>query len=147
MGVVLELILSFIVTVAFGLIQQIPKKTLLAAGIIGVCGRLAYILSSEEGQSPAFGAFFGAVLIALLAEGIARWQKMPVTVYTVAGFISLVPGLTMYRAMGEFLRSDYVQGLALATQAGLVAIAIAAGLAIVSSISRYYRPGSIGRPR
>ncbi|MTV49281.1 hypothetical protein GJ688_09855 [Heliobacillus mobilis] len=137
MAITGDLIYSFIVTVAFGLLQQIPPKTLLSAGIIGVAGRAVFLIGSYNGQAPTMASFLGAVVIAVLAEIMARWQKVPVSVYVVSSFIPLVPGLTTYEAMGDFLRGEYTQGIAKSTQAGLIAIAIAAGLAVVSSIARY----------
>ncbi|MBC9784846.1 threonine/serine exporter family protein [Heliobacterium chlorum] len=139
MAITGDLIYSFIVTVAFGLLQQIPPKTLLSAGLIGVAGRAIFLICSYHGQAPTMASFLGAVVIAVLAEIMARWQKVPVSVYVVASFIPLVPGLTTYEAMGDFLRGEYTQGIAKSTQAGLIAIAIAAGLAVVSSIARYHK--------
>ncbi|ABZ82962.1 conserved hypothetical protein [Heliomicrobium modesticaldum Ice1] len=138
MALLLDLALSFIVTAAFGVLQQLPTCTLLPAGILGVVGRSIYLGVNAQGQSPVMGSFLGAVAIAVLAEALARWQKMPVIVYVVASFIPLVPGLIIYESMGVLLQGEYTRGIALATQAGLIAVAIAAGLAIVSSVARFY---------
>ncbi|MBM7865181.1 threonine/serine exporter family protein [Heliobacterium gestii] len=139
MELLIDLLLSLIVTAAFGVLQQLPSRTLLPAGILGVVGRLIYLGVNAQGQSPVMGSFLGAVAIAVLAEALARWQKMPVIVYVVASFIPLVPGLTIYESMRVLLQGEYSRGIALATQAGLIAVAIAAGLAIVSSVARFYK--------
>lgn len=69
----------------------------------------------------------------------ARWQKTPVNCYFIIGVIPLVPGLKIYQSMNYFITDNLKLGATEAVQSLFMAIAIAVGLMIASSVSKIFR--------
>lgn len=54
---------SFISTVAFGIITNIPKRSLLATGLTGAIGWMVYWLLRQNAQGLGFSNFVAAIAI------------------------------------------------------------------------------------
>jgi uncharacterized membrane protein YjjB (DUF3815 family) len=59
---------------------------------------------------------------------LARYYKMPVTVFSISGVIPLVPGGMAYETIRHFIENDYTEGMRLGTITLLIAGSIAFGL-------------------
>ena len=95
------------------------------------------------GYSSMLSNFMGTVALATLSEYFARKYKEPVTVFSVPGFIPLVPGLPLYRAMNLILLNNYTKGLAVFVDACLDAMAIALGILLISGLAKVYKTSKI----
>ncbi|EJX03188.1 membrane protein containing DUF1212, partial [gut metagenome] len=93
MNFVYAFFFAFLATIAFGVLFQAPKKTLVAGGFIGAVGWVVFMYLKVAGYSSFYANFFATVIIALDSELCARIFKQPVTVYVIPGIIPLVPGL------------------------------------------------------
>lgn len=134
-----NMVLAFLTALFTGVTLRTPVAALLTVGLTGMLGWTANYILSELAIPELVAAVTGAVVIGLLAEILARLQKQPVTVYIVSGIIPLVPGITAYNAMLEFLNKNFNDGIFLAFRAFLIASYLAAGLAVVPLLVRYMR--------
>lgn len=125
---IFKVIGAFFAILAFGIVQEIPKKHLWCAGIVGAVGWLAYLLSEASGKSVIVSTFLSVFCISLISHVFARIFKAPVTVFLVPGILPTVPGAGMYRIVYYVLEGDRaMSGYYLTTTletAGAIAIAI-----------------------
>ena len=135
----LKMFLAVIISIFFGIMLQIPKKTILPVGFAGMLGWLTNFLLVQGGSSDVLGAFLGALVVSIMAEILARIQLVPITVYVVAGIIPLVPGTTAYTAMLHFVNGQYAEGLNYSLAAAFMASAIAVGIAFISLVSKHFK--------
>ena len=129
------LISAFTGSVGFGYVFHFGGKN----NFIGALGStIAYgvvLLSVALGLNEFLGYFLAAIMLGLWSEIFARVRQCPATVFMVIGFISLVPGGSLYRTMRYGLARDWpmfgLQGM----HTGLYAIAISAGVVLITAIT------------
>jgi uncharacterized membrane protein YjjB (DUF3815 family) len=120
---------SFIATMAFGILFNVPRRSLASGGLVGMIGWVLYMSMMTYVQVNMFIAtLISAFSIATLSQFLARFHKMPATLYSVSGIIPLVPGGLAYDAIRRFMENNYAEGIELATSTLLLAGAIAFGL-------------------
>lgn len=59
-----------------------------------------------SGMRGGFANFLGAGAIALASHILARVFKIPVTVFLIAGILTIVPGADLYRSVYHFCMGD-----------------------------------------
>ncbi|MFM1655015.1 threonine/serine exporter family protein [Brevibacillus sp. B_LB10_24] len=127
--------LSLVSSLAYGMLFNIPVRTLLAGGFIGMSGwatlRLVAAIGDFQSQ---YTIFIAASVVSLLSQLLSIWLRVPSTVFSVAGILPLVPGSTAYKAMLTFVNGDLLGGLALGVKTSMEAGAIAAGLILGLSV-------------
>ncbi|MDT3698902.1 MAG: threonine/serine exporter family protein [Thermincola sp.] len=133
---VLNMLLAFFTSLFTGITLHTPLTAWFTVGLTGMLGWSVSRFLAYRNIPELLAAVSGALVIGILAEIFARWQKQPVTVYIVSGIIPLVPGTIFYNSMLQFLDNQYNAGFALAFKAFLIASYLAAGLAIVPLILR-----------
>jgi len=99
---------------------NIDRKKIIWAGLCGALGWLAYSLVYEKTASPVAGSFFGAFVVNLYSEYLARKIKTPASMFYVPGIFPLVPGITAYSTLRYIV--DYKFNAAV--QAGFLTLAI-----------------------
>lgn len=97
-----QVVSAFFGVVAVAITVQVPKKSLVLAGLTGACGWFVELLL----ENTILSAFFAALAVAVLAQIFARLSKTPVTVYLITGIFPLVPGVGMYRTVYYLLQSN-----------------------------------------
>ncbi|RKD84147.1 MULTISPECIES: threonine/serine exporter family protein [Sinobaca] len=132
--IVMEWLICFIATVAFGVIFNIPLRLLWWGGAAGVAAWIVYSTLPELGMSPVFAAAAAAFVAAFAAHWLAIWKKVPVTMFTIPGIIPLVPGGRAYSTMLAFVEENHIRGLEQGVQTFMQAGAIAAGLVFALSL-------------
>ncbi|HEX5692666.1 MAG TPA: threonine/serine exporter family protein, partial [Roseiflexaceae bacterium] len=75
----------------------------------------------------------------VLGEICARLFKQPTALFTIPGFIPLVPGSAAFRTLLEFVAADYTAGTASFVRTALLTAALAAGLGTVNALARIHR--------
>lgn len=128
----IHFILSGLSTIAFGVITNIPQKTLLAAGFTGACGWVCYYYTRTIFSSDAFGNFLGALLIGLLAIFFSRRLKYPTIIFNIPALVPLVPGGPAYQAVRSLVLDDQSQTFGYVVKVIVTAGAIAAGFMLTS---------------
>ncbi|GEK32817.1 threonine/serine exporter family protein [Kurthia sibirica] len=128
MEYIIQIILSFIATAAFGIIFNAPKKSLFHCGLVGAIGWGIYLGFTNQGVDIVPASFAGSFVIAIVAHLYAKRFKMPMIIFSVAGIIPLVPGGMAYNTMRHIVEKDYTQGIEFAVKTSLVTGAIVMGL-------------------
>jgi uncharacterized membrane protein YjjB (DUF3815 family) len=130
----LGLLLSFLSTLAYCTLFNVPVRALLAGGLTGAVGWLVYNAISPYGMNATIATFMAATAVSLCSQFLSIYLRVPSTNFSVAGIIPLVPGSVAYRSMLAFVEGNYLNGITLATQTSLLAGAIASGLMLGISI-------------
>ncbi|MGG1676248.1 threonine/serine exporter family protein [Neobacillus sp. NRS-1170] len=136
MAILAQLITSFIATGAFGIIFNAPKESLVKCGLIGMGGWLIYYLLEDFSDDAVFATLAATVFVAVISQELAKFYKMPVIIFSVAGIIPLVPGGLAYDAMRNFVENDYNSALGSAAKVLMLAGSIAFGLVFSEVINQ-----------
>ena len=139
MTLLIHTLVSFASSVGFGIITNIPKRTLLPAGITGAVSWVVYVLIAGATPSVILPNLLAAVTIGLVANAFALIVKAPVNVMYIPSLVSLVPGAIIYMSM-----KDFTLGQETAAQQGLIktltiAISLAVGFLVAEAIVRPLR--------
>ncbi|MCH3914092.1 MAG: threonine/serine exporter family protein [Acidaminococcaceae bacterium] len=136
----IKIFAAFVATLAFAVLFNSPRKIIFQAGIVGAVGFAIYIYLMETLElSSMTSNFAGTVGLSVCSEIFARRYKEPVTVFSVPGFLPLVPGLPLYRAMNYFILNDFVMGMQTFLETCIDAAAIAMGILCVSGLAKVYK--------
>ncbi|RRJ64211.1 threonine/serine exporter [Paenibacillus oralis] len=128
-GLIVQLLTSFIASAAFGILFNTPKRTLLQCGFSGMIGWVAYVLL-EQRTDAIFATVAATFIVGVISLLFAKYYKKPVIIFSVAGIIPLVPGGLAYDAMRKFVENEYNLAVQLAAQAFLISGSIAIGLVL-----------------
>lgn len=127
---------SFLSSVAFGAICDVPRKSLVTGGIVGVIGWLGFWVLNSHGAGIFIASFVCSLLLATVGQFAARWHKMPLTVFYIPGLAPVVPGITSYQAFRDLLVHDYREATFGLMNVGFSAIGITCGLVVSDIITR-----------
>lgn len=136
MSLWLHFLLSFLGTMGFSIIFNVPRKSLFYCGLCGAMGWTLYKILSNLGSSPVNANLIASICVASVGEVLARINKTPVTVFVIPGIICLVPGYGVYRTMFSLIQDDFSAGLEIGFQTLFVAGSIATGVILISTVAR-----------
>lgn len=136
MELLIEIPFAFFAAAGFAVLFQAPKSCLVAGGLGGTVGWIAFRIFGMAEVPHVLTVFFASLVVAGLSELLARKYKAPVTVFAISGIVPLVPGSLAYSTMYSLAEGDYIRGLELGTKTFLAAGAIAAGLVFVGAFAR-----------
>ena len=139
MPIYVHTVLAFVSCFGFGILFNVQKRTLLLAAVNGAIGWTILLVLDIPQVSYIFANLFSAIIVGLLAELFAIIQKTPATSFIVIGVIPLVPGFRVYRSMLFFVRGELDKGIAEGVHACFMAVAIAVGIILATSIVRMIR--------
>jgi uncharacterized membrane protein YjjB (DUF3815 family) len=131
---------SFLSSWGFGTITNIPRRTLLPAGLTGACAWLIYVLVASQTVSPVLPNLLAAITIGLLANLFAIIAKAPVNVLYIPCLVSLVPGALIYNSMKSFALGKVTAGQTGLVQTLVIAVSLAVGFVIAEAIMSKIRP-------
>jgi uncharacterized membrane protein YjjP (DUF1212 family) len=120
----------------FGILFNIPRRALLFGALVGALAYLMRLLALQLGLPLEAATFLGGTMIGLCGEQLARLRRLPTTLFTVPGFIMLVPGTIAFRSLIDFVNARYDAGIQNLVLALLLTGALAAGLGTVSVLAR-----------
>lgn len=138
MLIIEQLVFAFVCTIGFSILFNIPKDSIAKTGLIGALGWIVFFSLNQAYNSPVGSAFIASLTIGLLGESFARFFKKPATVYITPGIIPLVPGASSYYTMLAIIEKRFMDAADLGTETLLIAISIASGIIIASSISKIF---------
>lgn len=122
---------SFITALGFCVLYNIPRNTIIPAGITGGLGWTIYFLFVNYlGIMDFIATITASFMIAFASQIFARRLRTPVIVFTLPGLIPLVPGGAAYNMMRAFVEGNTELGFQFATTTFLTAGALALGLSI-----------------
>lgn len=109
MNFIVHFSFSFLSTVAFGVLTNIPRRALLASGLTGGLGWLTYILLETHGYGLALANFGATFIIGCISIFFSRRKKIPMIIFNVPSLVPLVPGGPSYQAVRELvLGNNYI---------------------------------------
>ena len=115
---IIQVLASFVGSFGFAVLYNLRGRKLCMAGISGMVSWIAA----------------AAAVATVYAETMARILKTPVTVFLITGIIPLVPGGNLYYTMNYVLAKQWHLSSLYGQKTILIAIAVAAGIMIASSI-------------
>lgn len=136
MPLYLHFIYSFISTIGFSVLFNVPKKSLFYAGITGAIGWSLYVYTDNITFSASFSNFIASIMVAILGEVFARIDKKPVTVFVIPGIVPLVPGYGMYLTMINLINDNFNKAATTGIDTLFKAGSIVMGIILVSSIAK-----------
>ncbi|MBL1226289.1 threonine/serine exporter family protein [Enterococcus sp. BWR-S5] len=145
MNIIFQFIYSYLGTVAFGVITNIPRKALNVCGITGAIGWMIFILTRELETGDAFANFFSALCIGLLSIYFSRKKKMPTIIFNIPSLVPLVPGGPAYQAVRSFVLDNYISGLHSAMTVIMTAGSIAAGFMVTNMVEKLLKRMAVKR--
>lgn len=126
--------MCFLGALTIALSYNVPKRALIACGLLGNLAWYGEILCSNLEMTEVASNFLAALSVALVAELLARRLRLPVTCLTAPGVIPLVPGFKTYNALLLYVTQRYDAANTKILEAILIAAAISAALATANSV-------------
>lgn len=130
-----NLICSFLGTICFSVLFNVPKKYYFGCGITGMLGWLCYCLLNAPASSTV-ATFVGTLLVVLLARVLAVWLKCPITIFLVPGIFPLLPGASVYYTAYYLVTDSLSQAATIGLEALKLAFAIVIAIVFVFSVPR-----------
>lgn len=137
--IIIQIIGSYLATVAFAIITNVPRKTLHMCGLTGLIGWMTFWIFQNFQVGIGMASMAGAFMVAVCSHFCAKYKKMPITIFNIPGLVPLVPGGIAYQAVRSFVLGNYVEAIGFTVQVGVVAGAIAAGIMISEIFNRSIR--------
>lgn len=134
MEILRQFVYGLFSTLAFAILFQAPKKSLIPNGIIGGIGWIVYKYLSLGGCAILFSALTASLIIGSLSAIISVYIRMPAITFFAPSIIPLVPGGGMYYTMYYLIMQDTEKFGQKALETTLTALAIAMGIFISVSI-------------
>ncbi|UQS82063.1 threonine/serine exporter family protein [Bombilactobacillus folatiphilus] len=135
---IVQISLSFIGTIAFGLFIQVPKNQLCWTGLAGCLGWTTYwlLIQIHVGSIPA--NFVGAFVVGIIGLILSRIRKQPSTVFNIPGLVPLVPGASAYQALEKFMSAQRNVALEQCFHVLLITGAIALGYVLAQLLGELW---------
>ena len=123
-----DALLSFISTLGFALLYQVPRKVLFLCASIGMGGYVLRAALQMLGLDPTIATFCGALFVGLVGVFPAKRFEMPLVLFAITGIICMVPGIPTYKILVYFRQGDILGGLQSAIEAGFSVVALVSGI-------------------
>lgn len=108
-----QTVLAYISVFAFGIILNIPRRTLNRAGIVGAGAwliyQLVFVLTQDlmdKNWRIFLGTLLASIVIGVMSLTMSRIQKVPVLIYNIPGIFPLVPGAQAYQVVRNLVTGD-----------------------------------------
>ena len=126
-------------TVGYTLINRMRLRRIALASLGGALSVIAWFICLYFTNNEFISNLAGALVVTVYSEIMARVCKAPATIYLVPGIIPLVPGGRLYYTMSALVSSDMEGFRANGFRTVEIALGIAVGIVLVSTIFSYIR--------
>ncbi|NLD16955.1 MAG: threonine/serine exporter [Tissierellia bacterium] len=130
----IQFIYGFFASIAFAVIFYTPKRALFYSGVIGGIGWIIYRYLLTAMDQVLAAALISAIIIGTLSALFAIIIKIPTLILYIPSLIPLVPGGGMYYTMYYLIQQDMELFGAKALETSLIAIALATGIFLSTSV-------------
>ncbi|MCD5030192.1 threonine/serine exporter family protein [Enterococcus asini] len=134
MTIFIQVAFSFLSTITFGILTNIPKRALISTGITGTIGWMLYWGLREASWGLGFSNFLAAFVIGCLSIYFSRHKKMPMIIFNIPSLVPLVPGGPAYKAVRELVLGDNAMAAENAVIVLVTAGAIAGGFLVTGVV-------------
>nr|WP_054757712.1 threonine/serine exporter family protein [Liquorilactobacillus satsumensis] len=140
MVILLHVSCSYLATLGFGIILNIPHRALNSCGWVGgVLGWMAYLFAWHlHAGTMLSNVTGGALVIGLSSMVMARRLKMPMILFNIPSLVPLVPGGQAYKAVRSFAAGNDLGAIDYLVQVTMIAGSIAMGFFISELVARAY---------
>ena len=144
----LSIICGFMISLAFAIVFNAPRRALLPIILLGIVGVLVRKFMLELGFSLEMATFAASFCIGLLCIVFSSRQNIPILVYAISSSIVLVPTINAYKAMIGLIQIStqqimsqelIIQSLHYSLKTWMVFGAIAIGIALPTQFIGKYR--------
>lgn len=136
---IIEVAGTYVATLAFGILINIPRRALNVGGWIGVLGYLLYRFTVLWGGGYVVGNLLGAVAIGVASLQAARVKRMPMILFNIPAIVPLVPGGQAYQMIKNFALGHNSTALVFLLQVVMISGAIAFGFLLSELVNRVQR--------
>lgn len=130
--------LGFLGSLCPAVLFNIERKNLVWSGLSGACGWMVFILAKQKTGSMVISTFFGAIIVSLYSEIMARVLKTPASVFSIVGIFPLLPGVWVYNTLLQLVLGDYKKAFNTGLSTLGMTCSIAFGLMLVSAAFQSY---------
>lgn len=135
MTYIIQILTAGIASLGFAVLYNVRGKRLAVPLIGGILGWTLYLmlmfLNNEILQSLIVSMFLSAY-----TEIAARLIKTPTTTFLLANMIILIPGGKLYYTISSAIKGDWLNFALYGKETIFMAIAISAGIMVVSSVTK-----------
>lgn len=139
MNYLVHIIISFISTVGFGIIFNVPRKELIRCGLVGMVSWMIYYTLYMHNISVVIATGVASFAVAIISQVFAIKYRQPVIIFIAGGIIPLVPGGVAYNAMRSFVENDYLLAISYTTNTAMLAGTIALGIVFAEVVNQVMR--------
>ena len=132
---ILAIVESFLATLAYAILFNVPKRYYTACGITGMSGWILYLVMCRV-TTVALASFIGTLAVVLISRIFTVRKKCPITIFLISGIIPLVPGAGIYYTAYYLVTGQLSMAAMKGLEAVKVAFAIVLGIIFVVSIPR-----------
>ena len=147
MDYVLQLAAAFSGSMGFALLFQVRRGKLLLASLGGLLAWAVYLALGPAIPQDVPRFFIASVALTIYGEALARVVKCPATLFLVTAAVPLIPGGSLYHTMRYFVAGDFTACSAQGLNTLLLALAIAAGMIVPTSLFQLVRRIQMWRQR
>jgi uncharacterized membrane protein YjjP (DUF1212 family) len=104
LGLVSDIVLAGIATYGFAMFYNTAWRHLWMAILGGMTGHGLRFLALEAGCQLEAATFLGGLAVGVISGWIACSRKLPVAVIAFAGAVTMIPGVSLYRALAAVLQ-------------------------------------------
>ncbi|MHA8111334.1 threonine/serine exporter family protein [Lactobacillaceae bacterium Melli_B4] len=140
MRLLIEFIFGFLSTWGFGVITNVPRRTLICSGIVGALAWSVYIIASSMGANVILSNLLPAIVVGLFANIESMLVKTPVNIVFVPAVIALVPGALFYKSMEQLTLGSNQLATHGLLKTLLIAISLVIGFIIGEVLFRTLKP-------
>lgn len=138
MSIIIQIISSFISSIAFGIIISVPKSALIYVGTTGAISWAINLLLKPVFSNILVPIFLASVSVSILSIIFARKLKMPATTFNVPGVFPLVPGITAFETMKSFMNREFMMGMELMMRTFAISMSIALAIVVTEVFYNAY---------
>ena len=133
--IILAIVESFLATLAYAVLFNVPKQYYTTCGITGLSGWIVYLAMCQV-TTVALASFVGTLAVVLISRIFTVRKKCPITIFLVSGIIPLVPGAGIYYTAYYLVTGQRSLAAVKGLEAVKIAFAIVLGIIFVVSIPR-----------
>lgn len=133
-----QIILAFMGSLGFSILFNIKGRKIWFAAFGGLLAWLIYLLGGLWLNGEMAQYFVAANIVTFYSEICARIEKTPATTFLTAAIIPLVPGRALYYTMSYVINNRFTEFADYGSYTVSIAVAIAAGIMVASSLSRFF---------
>lgn len=130
---------TYVATIAFGILINIPRRALNVGGWIGVLGYVLYRFTVLWGGGYVIGNLLGAVAIGVASLQAAKIKRMPMILFNIPAIVPLVPGGQAYQMIKNFALGQNATAFVFLLQVVMISGAIAFGFLLSELVNRIQR--------